>query len=562
MITAETLAAIPLFATVPHRERETIASHAADIELQAGEWLVHEGETASFFALLSGRLSVIKRVGDVERSINAYKPGDTFGEVPLLLNSSFLAGMRAVDPSRVARLDSTDFRRLISSCAMFRDQVVRQMAERISGLQKIGVGAPPLAVKIIGHHYDSAFHSACGFLTRNQIAFTVLDPDDPNPAIETPPGLNDGKYPILIFADGSRLVAPSSRNIAERLGLQTQAEGDQPYDVVIVGAGPAGLAAGVYGASEGLRTLLIEREAPGGQAGSSSRIENYLGFPAGLSGDELSNRAWQQAKRLGAQMLSARSVVAVEPSGADGPHHVVLDGGERVAARALVLSTGVSWRKLDALGIAEFTGRGVYYGAARSEAFETRGKDVFLIGGGNSAGQAAMFFADYARRVSLLVRGSSLSTNMSKYLIDELSTKSNVIVELDSEVVSVRGKEHLEAIVVKNTRTNELRTYGTNSLFILIDADVESEALPSAIVRDALGYVCTGRDILDLEHYKHEYWPLKRDPYLLETSVPGVFAAGDMRHGSIKRVASSVGEGSMSIAFVHQYLSERVKTPL
>jgi thioredoxin reductase (NADPH) len=343
--------------------------------------------------------------------------------------------------------------------------------------------------------------------------------------------------------------------MATRLGFQTAPAPNQVYDVVVVGAGPAGLAAGVYGASEGLRTLLVERSAPGGQAGSSSRIENYLGFPAGLSGDDLSTRAWQQAKRFGAEMLSAREVVGLVPGKDGGAHEVVLDGDERIACKTLVLANGVSWRKLNADGISELTGRGVYYGAARTEALATRGKEIFLVGGGNSAGQAAMFFSNYATRVTLLVRGETLRKSMSQYLIDELATKENIFVEVESEVVAVQGTDHLEAIVVRNVRTNERLRCETNVLFVLIGADAETSTLPDELIRDANGYICTGRDVLDLSTAAHRPWPLERDPYLLETSIPGIFSAGDVRHGSIKRVAAGVGEGSMSIAFIHQYLA-------
>ena len=400
-------------------------------------------------------------------------------------------------------------------------------------------------------------HDVRDFLTRNHVALNWLDPDDASTASRVPPGIDAGTYPVVVFGDGSHAVCPSYREIAERLGLQTAPAPGVIYDVVVIGAGPAGLAAGVYGASEGLRTLLIEREAPGGQAGSSSRIENYLGFPVGLSGDDLSTRAWQQAKRLGAEMLTAREVKTIEP-GLDGaPHEVLLDGNERVAAKALVLAMGVAWHKLDADGLAELSGRGVYYGAARAEALATRGKDIYLIGGGNSAGQAAMFFANYAGNVTLLVRGESLTKSMSQYLIDQLATKANVHVTVESEVVAAHGTEHLESIIVVNRRTGERTTHETDALFILIGADAETEILPPELIRDARGYICTGRDVLDLQTEARHYWPLERDPYLLETSVPGIFSAGDVRHGSIKRVASGVGEGSMSIAFIHQYLDER-----
>jgi thioredoxin reductase (NADPH) len=555
MITAETLLAIPLLAPVPDHERATIAAHAADVRLQAGEWLLHEGEAPSFFGLLSGRIAVSKRVGETDRSITTYEAGEYFGEVPLLLNSAAVASLRALEPCRLLRLDGRDFRSLIVSCNHLREQIVRTMAARVLDLQHIAVDTPVPTITIVGSRYDVDCHDVRDFLARNHVAFNWLDPDDPAAAARIPPGAGEGTYPIVVFPDGSHLVAPSYRDIAERLGLQTVPAPDLVYDVIVVGAGPAGLAAGVYGASEGLRTLLIERDAPGGQAGSSSRIENYLGFPAGLSGDELSTRAWQQAKRFGADMLSAREVRGIEPGTNGAPHHVLLDGGERVAAQALVLATGVSWRKLDAEGISAFAGRGVYYGAALTEAIQTRGKDIYLIGGGNSAGQAAMFFANYARHVTLVVRADSLAKGMSQYLIDQLATKENVQVETDSRLAAAQGSAHLEAIVVENTRTGERRTYETDALFVLIGADAETSIFPSELVRDAQGYICTGRDVLDLETAAHQHWPLERDPYLLETSLPGIFAAGDVRHGSIKRVAAGVGEGSMSIAFIHQYLA-------
>jgi len=304
-----------------------------------------------------------------------------------------------------------------------------------------------------------------------------------------------------------------------------------------------------------LRTILIERDAPGGQAGTSSRIENYLGFPTGVSGDDLGTRALAQAKRFGVQILVARHAAAIEHD--DDSLAVVLDDGERIQVRTIVLATGVTWRALEIPGADALVGRGVYYGAARTEALGTNGRDIFLIGGGNSAGQAAMFFADYARKVTLLCRGYSLAASMSHYLIAQLATKRNVEVRFRSQVVRVEGTDHLEAIVVENRDSGEQQRHETDALFVFIGADAETAWLPSELIRDARGYVCTGRDVLDLVAARQGTWPLARDPYLLETSVPGIFAAGDVRHGSIKRVASGVGEGSMAIAFIHQYLAER-----
>jgi len=556
MITSESLLAVPLLAPVPEHERETIASRAADVQLRPGEWVLHEGETPSFFIVLAGSLAVTKRAGDEDVRVNTYRAGDYFGEVPLLLSSVAVAGVRALEPARLARLDGMDFRELIISCVHLREQIVRTMITRVTNLQQFALHAPAPKVTVIGQQDDLECHDVRNFLARNHIAFRWLEPDDPQSAEHLPSGNGAAVFPLVVFAEDPPLAAPSYRDIAHRLGLQTEPAADHVYDVAIIGAGPAGLAAGVYGASEGLRTVLIERDAPGGQAGSSSRIENYLGFPTGLSGDDLSMRAWEQAKRFGAEMLSAREVANIEPGSNGAPHQVVLDDDERVVARALVLATGVSWRKLDAEGIATFSGRGVYYGAARTEALETRGKDIFLVGGGNSAGQAAMFFANYARRVTLLIRGESLNKSMSQYLIDQLNTKANVHVLADSRVVAAQGTDRLESIVVANARTGGQQTFETSALFILIGADAETANLPPNLIRDADGYVCTGRDVVDLQTQAGHPWPLERDPYLLETSIPGIFAAGDVRHGSIKRVAAGVGEGSMSIAFIHRYLDE------
>jgi thioredoxin reductase (NADPH) len=332
--------------------------------------------------------------------------------------------------------------------------------------------------------------------------------------------------------------------VAERLGLQTSARSPQ-YDTVIVGGGPAGLAAAVYGASEGLRTLVVEREAPGGQAGTSSRIENYLGFPNGVSGDELAIRALQQAKRLGAEIVITRSVARIDPA----TRQLVIDAGEVIRARTVILATGVAWRRLSIEGVERLIGKGVYYGAARSEASGTQGLDVSLIGAGNSAGQAALHFASYARGVALLVRGETLEKSMSHYIIEQLRTKPNVRVQLQADVAAVHGDDHLTAIDVVDRASGRTERRSSGGLFVFIGADAQTEWLPAEVARDAHGYVLTGVDVV-----KDGRWSRQRDPYLLETSVPGIFACGDVRFSPVKRVASAVGEGSMAIAFVHQYL--------
>jgi thioredoxin reductase (NADPH) len=300
-----------------------------------------------------------------------------------------------------------------------------------------------------------------------------------------------------------------------------------------------------------LHTLLVEREATGGQAGTSTRIENYLGFPSGISGDDLAARAREQALRLGAQIVVTRSVESISPS--DACHRLTLDGSPTLAARAVILATGVSYRALQADGIDAFAGTGVFYGAARTEAPAMQGRDVILVGGGNSAGQAAVFFADYARTVTILIRGASLEASMSQYLIDELARKPNVHLRTGGEIVRCAGDERLEQVTIESRADGSREDVDAHAVFIFIGADANTGWLPEEVVCDARGFICTGRDVTDL---MPDAWPLERDPYLLETSVPGIFAAGDVRHGSIKRVAAGVGEGSTAIAFVHEHLAD------
>jgi thioredoxin reductase (NADPH) len=319
-----------------------------------------------------------------------------------------------------------------------------------------------------------------------------------------------------------------------------------------VGGGPAGLAAAVYGASEGLRTLVVECEAPGGQAGTSSRIENYLGFPSGISGDELASRALRQAKRLGAEILVARRVVRIDPA----RHWIELDGGEIIRSRTIIIATGVSWRKLAIEGFDRLIGKGVYYGAARSEADATQGMDIHLIGAGNSAGQAAMFFANHASTVSLVVRGPSIADSMSQYLVEQIRGKSNIRVLLQSEVKAAHGEGQLEAIDILDRASGATRRQDCSGLFVFIGADAETQWLPPEVARSNRGYVLTG-----VEVPRGGAWKGTRDPFLLETSVPGIFACGDVRMSPVKRVASAVGEGSMAIAFVHQYIALTENAP-
>ena len=351
---------------------------------------------------------------------------------------------------------------------------------------------------------------------------------------------------MIRVVGGKTVVRPHFRRVAELLGLGTESEAAD-YDTVIVGAGPAGLAAAVYGASEGLRAIVVERDAPGGQAGTSSRIENYLGFPSGVSGDELASRALQQARRLGAEILVTREITRIDA----GTRQVHLDGGDVLRGRTIILACGVSWRQLAIEGCDRLVGKGISYGAARSEAANVHGLDVHVIGAGNSAGQAAMFFSTHARTVTILCRGDGLEKSMSRYLIDQLATRPNINVLTHTQIAAAHGDASLEALDVTNADTGETTRLESGGLFIFIGADAETNWLPPEIALDPKGFVLTGADAA-----ASGQWEQERDPYLLETTVPGIFACGDVRFSPVKRVAAAVGEGSMAIAFVHQYLRE------
>lgn len=360
--------------------------------------------------------------------------------------------------------------------------------------------------------------------------------------------------PVVIFPDGSYMEEPSNSELAEKIGLKTHAQ--MPfYDLIIIGGGPAGLAAAVYGASEGIGTLLIERQAPGGQAGMSSNIENYLGFPSGLSGSSLARRAVAQAARFGAEILAPQEVASLR---VDGPYRIVkLNDGTEISCHALLIACGVSYRELkDVRGIEKLTGSGVYYGASMVEALSCKDEDVFMVGGANSAGQAAVHFSKYAKTVTLVVRGDSLSKSMSQYLIHQIHETNNIHVLLNSKVKEVRGENRLEFITIKNTQTGQLQTFPSHGLYIFIGAVPHTDVLVGLLERDANGFVLTGPDLIHDGREHPQGWTLKRQPYLLETNVPGIFAAGDVRHGSMKRVAASVGEGSIAVQLIHQYLKK------
>jgi thioredoxin reductase (NADPH) len=406
-------------------------------------------------------------------------------------------------------------------------------------------------VRVVGHRWSERTHEVKSFLAHNHVPYRWLEVDQSDEATRlldlAGAGVDD--LPVVALPDGAALRAPTSVELADALGLRTQAQ-RALYDLCIVGAGPAGLAAAVYAASEGLQTVVVERDAPGGQAGQSASIENYLGFPKGLSGADLTHRAVAQASRFGAEMVLARDVVGFETRGP--VRAVLLEGSADIEARAVLVASGVSYRRLEAPGIDEVVGRGVYYGASASEAVQTAGEDVYVVGAANSAGQAALNFAKHARRVVLVVRGATLEASMSHYLVSRVLATPNVEVRLRSEVVGARGDGHLEAVTLADRGAGTEEEVETSWLFIFIGAAPRTGWLGDAIARDGRGFVLTGPELPPGQDIG---WPLDRSPYALETSVPGVFAAGDVRLDSMKRVASAVGEGAMSVYLVHRYLA-------
>jgi thioredoxin reductase (NADPH) len=414
------------------------------------------------------------------------------------------------------------------------------------------VPAPYDGIRVAGTLWSATSHKVKDFLARSQIAYQWLDIERDSQALALVEATTGGqpRLPVVFFPDGSTLVDPSLRMLADRVGMPTQAV--QPfYDLIIIGAGPAGLAAAVYAASEGLRTIVIERDAAGGQAGTSARIENYLGFPQGISGADLTRRAMTQAKRLGAEVLTAQEVVGLRIE--DSYRIVTLDDGSELNGHAVLIATGVKVRELDVPGMEPLIGASVYYGAASSEAVNYQGRRVFVIGAANSAGQGAMFLSRYASEVTILIRGDSLTKSMSRYLIDQIERTENISVRANSEVTAVSGSHHLETITLKNNRTDETETVPADAIFIFIGAVPCSDIVAGIVERSDAGFILTGPD-LKREGHPPRNWTLKRDPFLLETSVLGVFAAGDVRHGVVRRVASAVGQGAVCVSFVHAYL--------
>jgi thioredoxin reductase (NADPH) len=535
MITSAELEKIPLFAGVEEEERQRLARRAADIHLEPGEWLVREGEEPRFFVVLAGELEAVKDIIGQHRVLGRSVAGEFSGETPIFMGTANIVSVRAVTRCRVARFDRQQLQELVRDSPSAGEIIFSTMTTRLATAQNIARDTPSARVHILGSKYDQTCRAIRAFLSANRIQYDYdWRPDEP------------GTLPS-VSVEGTPLENPTVRRVAEALGFQTVPK-HAHYDIIIAGAGPAGMAAAVSSASEGLKVLLVERFAAGGQAGTSSRIENYLGFPAGISGDELTERALKQVKHFGVEMLFKRNIDEVQAL--DRGHCVTLDGGDRITASVLLLTTGVSWHRLEFQGHDDLLGRGIVYGASRFDGIAVTGSRIFIVGGGNSAGQAAVFYSGYAAEVVMLVRGAGLAQTMSQYLIQQIRDKANIRVEPYTQVSSVHGEVHLEHITTTSRPPNgpeSSTTRNAKALFIMIGAVAKTHWLPPSLERDANGYICTGRDI--------QTWSLDREPFALETSIPGIFCAGDVRHGSVKRVASSVGEGSMSIAFIHEYLA-------
>jgi thioredoxin reductase (NADPH) len=550
MVTAEDIAAIPIFASLGEAERERLSRAAADISLSPGEYAAPQGSERALFALLEGRIEVVQSVDGIERTVGWRQPGDVFGEVPITLGTVFPVGFRAAEASRVIRIEAHDYHAVAATAPELVDEVGRLARHRIGGTQGLqGLAAAPPSPRaiVVGHRSDPACTDLRRFLERNQITFTWVPPD----TVDGREGWGgslpaEEHWPVIrAVENGKTAVRPTFRRVAELLGLTTEPDRVE-YDVVIVGGGPAGMAAAVYGASEGLTTIVVERQAPGGQAGTSSKIENYLGFHRGVSGEELAANALLQARRLGAEILVTRTVTAIDSE----RQEVHLDGGDVLRARSIILACGVSWRRLEIEGLERLAGKGISYGAAPSDAPNTHGLDVHIVGAGNSAGQAAISFSGHARSVTILCRADGLAKSMSRYLVNQLEARSNIHVRPRTVLHAAHGTDSLEAIDAHDLTTGQTDRVESGGVYIFIGADAETAWLPPEIALDRRGYVLTGSDVTAAGR-----WTLDgRDPYLLETSVPGIFACGDVRLSTVKRCAAAVGEGSMAIAFVHQHL--------
>jgi thioredoxin reductase (NADPH) len=549
---ATTSPAAQMFPTLTPAQVTRIAAHGSIRPVKAGEVLFEAGDPdIPFFVVRTGRIEMLQPTGDTETLVTVHEPGQFTGEVNMLSGRRSLVRARAAEPGEVIELDRESLLALVQNDPELGEIFLRAFIFRRVELIAHGIGD----VVLIGSDHSPGTLHVREFLTRNGHPYSYID-------LDRDTGVQDlldqfhvvaADVPVLICRGEVVLRNPTHQQIADCLGFNDAIDPAQVRDLVVVGAGPSGLAAAVYGASEGLDVLVLESSSPGGQAGSSSKIENYLGFPTGISGQELTARAYTQAQKFGAQLMIAKG--ARKLACARKPYALEIDDGPSVSARAVILAMGAEYRSLSLPNLSQFDGAGVYYGATFMEAQLCTGEEVIVVGGGNSAGQAAVFLAQTARRVHMLVRSEGLAESMSRYLIRRIEDNPAIDLRTHTELTALEGNDHLERVSWRDQQTGETETRDIRHVFVMTGATPSTQWLEGCVALDAKGFIKTGPD-LSPEELAAARWPLARAPYLLETSLPGVFAAGDVRSGNVKRVASAVGEGSIAVAFVHKVLNE------
>jgi thioredoxin reductase (NADPH) len=540
-----------IFPKLTSAQLSRIAARGHIRAMEGGEVLHEQGHRAApFFVVISGELEVVRPSVPVETLVTVYEPGQFTGEVGTLSGRRSLFRVRATKPGKVIELDRQQMLALVQTDAELGQILMRAFILRRVELIAAGVGD----IVLVGSTYSASTLRIKEFLMRNGHPYSYMelerDPDVQN--LLDSFQISAGEIPVLICRGQIVLRNPSNQQIADCLGFNESIDQTQVRDLVIIGAGPSGLAAAVYGASEGLDVMVLETSSPGGQAGSSSRIENYLGFPTGISGQDLAGRAYVQAQKFGADILVAKATRLICDS---KPYVVELESGTRIPARTIVIAAGAEYRRPPCKNLSRFEGAGVYYGATFVESQLCGGEEVIVVGGGNSAGQAAVFLAETTKRVHMLVRSAGLAESMSRYLIRRIEETATIVLRPYTEIVGVEGGDHLEFVRWQNNQTRQTGEHKIRHIFVMTGADPNTRWLDGCVALDDKGFIKTGLD-LSPDNLSAAGWPLTRQPYLLETSLPGVFAVGDVRGGSIKRVASAVGEGSTAISFVHKVLQE------
>jgi thioredoxin reductase (NADPH) len=530
---------------------DRIAAHGRTRSVQPGEVLIEQGDTSvPFFVVITGEVEILQPLGARETLVTVHGPNEFTGEVNMLSGRRSLVRARVTKPGKVIELNRQQMLGLIQTDAELGEILMRAFILRRVELIAAGVGD----IVLLGSTYSAGTLRIREFLMRNGHPYAYIDlerdPDVQN--LLDSFQVSASEIPVLICRGQLVLRNPSNQQIADCLGFNESIDQTHVRDLVVIGAGPSGLAAAVYGASEGLDVMVLETSSPGGQAGSSSRIENYLGFPTGISGQDLAGRAYLQAQKFGAHILIARAARLISDH---KPYGVELENGARISTSTIVIATGAQYRKLPVENLSRFEGTGVYYGATFVEAQLCGGEEVIVVGGGNSAGQAAVFLAQTAKRVHMLVRSTGLAKSMSRYLIRRIENSPMITLRPQTEIVRLEGKDHLESVYWRNSQTGQTEKHEISHVFVMTGADPNTRWLDGFIALDDKGFIKTGQDLLP-ENLSAAGWSLPRQPYLLETSLPGVFAVGDVRGGSIKRVASAVGEGSAAISFVHKVLQE------